>query len=175
MASLKVVVEGDEVQTQLLGDDMHGGTTSQSRIQVHHTGIETVAGVGSHVVHWLQAVEALIPMAECHQVAMCQLAPLRYARRARGVEKDEKVLGLETYTPQLLNSTSPQLLIFTIPQPHQVLRQQHISLILINDGAKLLISNQQLRIGILHHEVQALLRIAGIKRLVGAASLQHAK
>ena len=76
---LEVVVEGYEVETQFLGDDIYRGTTGQRRIHVHHAGIEAVAGVGCHIVFGFQTVIALIPMAECHQIAVLQLAPLRYA------------------------------------------------------------------------------------------------
>ena len=38
---------------------------------------------------------------------------------------------------------------------------------------QLLVGNEQTGIGILHHEIQPLCRIAGIKRLIGTACLQH--
>ena len=91
----EVVIEGYEVETQFLGDDIYRSTTGQGRIQIHHTCVETVAGIGCHVMLRLQTVVTLIPMAEADQIAVCQLAALGHTRGAAGVEEDETVGGLE--------------------------------------------------------------------------------
>ena len=82
MFALEVVVQCDKIESYFLRNDMHSGTTSQCRIGFHHVGIETIAGIGGYMMFGLQTVIALIPMAEGHKVAMCQLTTLGYARRA---------------------------------------------------------------------------------------------
>ena len=54
-----------------------------------------------------------------------------------------------------------------------VFGQQYLTLIFVHDGAQVLIGNEQLGIGILHHEVQALCGVRRVKRLIGATGLQH--
>ena len=46
-------------------------------------------------------------------------------------------------------------------------------MVFIDDGTQLLVGYQQLGTGILHHEVQALLRIGGVQRLIGTTGLHH--
>ena len=91
--ALEVVVQGYQVKAQLLGYDVYGGSTGQSGIEVHHAGIEAIAGIGRHVVLGLQCIVALIPVAEGNEVGMCQLATLRHACRTARVEKDEEAVG----------------------------------------------------------------------------------
>ena len=79
---LEIFVQGDKVEANLFGDDMDGGSASQGGIKVHHTGIEAIAGVGSHLVFGLQIVELLIPLAESHQVTMGELTALGDTRGA---------------------------------------------------------------------------------------------
>ena len=88
--ALKVFIEGDDVEAYFLGDDMGGGSAGDGGIHVHHVGIETITGVGSHFVRGMEVVVALIPMAECHDVAMLYLAAFWSAGGAGGVEQDEE-------------------------------------------------------------------------------------
>ena len=53
--------------------------------------------------------------------------------------------------------------------------EQNLALVLIDQLAQRLVDDEQLGIGVLHHEVQSLLRITGVKWLIGAASLEHAQ
>ena len=76
MVGLEVVVQGDQVQTDLLGNDMHRGTRSQGGIHIHHTGVEAVAGIGCHAVAGLQVIVTAIPVAERHQIPVLQHTPL---------------------------------------------------------------------------------------------------
>ena len=57
----------------------------------------------------------------------------------------------------------------------QVACKEHIALIFIDQGPSSLVGNEQLGISIFHHEVEALLGIAGVERLIGATGLEHAK
>ena len=90
---LEVVVQGNQIETDLLRDDMHRSTASECRIHIHHTGIKTIAGIGSHLMLRLQVIEALIPVAEGHEVAMHQLTPLGNTCRTRGIEQDKETVG----------------------------------------------------------------------------------
>ena len=162
MVRLEIIVQSDKVQTNLLRNDIDRSTCRQRRIHIHHTGIKTIAGIGSHVVTRLQVIVAAIPVAEHHQIPVLEHHPLRHARRARGIEQDEKIVGLYIEVSKSRG--------FDIPN---VFGQQHLALILVDDGSQLLVGYQHLRIGILHHEAQALSWITGVQRLVGTACLQH--
>ena len=59
---LEIVVQGNQVETHLFGDDIHCGATREGRVHVHHVGIEAIAGVGCHPAFRLQIVIAMIPM-----------------------------------------------------------------------------------------------------------------
>ena len=159
---LEVVVQGNQVQANLLGDDVHRSATGQRRIHIHHAGIEAVAGIGCHLVLRFETIITLVPMAEADKVAMRQLTPLGDTRGARSVEQDEEALRLGFGRQDSSGR-----------QTGQVLRQQHIALILIHHRAQLLIGYQQTGTRILHHEVQTLLWIARVERLVGTTGLQH--
>ena len=80
--TLKIVVEGYQVEAHLFGDDIHRGTTGQGRIHVHHTGIEAIRGIRCHLVGRLQVIVAVIVMDEGHHIAVNQLTALRHTRRA---------------------------------------------------------------------------------------------
>ena len=56
-----------------------------------------------------------------------------------------------------------------------VLRQQHFASVFIYQLTQRLVGNEQSGSSIFHHEVQTLLRISGVQRLVGTAGLQHAE
>ena len=163
MVLLEIFIQRNQVKAQFLRHNMHRSTTSECWIHIHHTGIEAIARISSHIVLWLQTIELLIPMAEADEVAMRQLAALRHTCRARGIKQDKEAVRSNLSTQSIRS----------IRKPCQILCQQHIALIFIDDIPQLFISNQQLGIGILHHEVQTLLRIAGIQRLIGTTSLQH--
>ena len=87
---LEVFIQRNEVETQLLRDDIYGGSTGERGIHIHHAGIEAITGVCSHMMLWLEVVITLIPMAETYQVGVRQLTALRNTRRTRGVEQNEK-------------------------------------------------------------------------------------
>ena len=56
-----------------------------------------------------------------------------------------------------------------------ILCQQHFAFIFIHHRTKFLVGNEELSIGILHHEVQAFLWITWVERLVSTTCLQHAE
>ena len=53
--------------------------------------------------------------------------------------------------------------------------QHHGTAVFIYLLQHLLVGYQQLGVSILHHEIQALGRVAGVKGLVGAAGFKHAQ
>ena len=75
---LKVLIQGNQVQTQFLGYDKDGRAAGQSGIHVHHACIKAVTGISSHIVFGLEVVIALVPVAEGHEVGMRQLATFGY-------------------------------------------------------------------------------------------------
>ena len=161
---LEIVVQGNKVQTQFLGHDMHAGAAGKCRVKVHRAGVEAVAGISRHLVLRLQAEAAVVPVAEGHHVAVYQLTALGNACRARCVEQDEQAVRLRLCC-RLLGGC----------EPDDVLRQEHVALIFIDHRPQFLVGNEQPGAGVLHHEVQPLGGIAGVKRLIGTASLQHAQ
>ena len=92
---LEVLVQGNQVEADLLGHDVNGGAAGEGGIHVHHAGIKAIAGIGGHPVLGLEVIVALIPVAEGHQVGMRQLAALGNARGAGGVEQDEQLVRLD--------------------------------------------------------------------------------
>ncbi len=162
---LEVVVEGYKVETQLLGDDIYRSTAGQRRIQIHHTCVETIAGVGCHVMFRFQTVVTLIPMAEADEIAVHQLTALWHTCRTRGVEEDEQIIRRNRSIRSI--RIIRKILDFSC--------QQHLTLVFVHDGSQLLVSNEQLGIRILHHEVKTLLWVRGVKGLVGTSCLQHAQ
>ena len=85
----EIVVQSHEVETQFLGDDIDGSAASQCRIHIHHTCIETIAGVCRHPVLWFQLIKTLIPMTEGYKIAVSNLAALWHPGRAGCVEEDK--------------------------------------------------------------------------------------
>ena len=79
---IEIVVQVWQVQSDIFTDDIYGGAAGDGRIDIHHTGIETVAGIGCHPVAGMQFVMPLIPMAESDEVGMQQLTALRHAGRS---------------------------------------------------------------------------------------------
>ena len=121
--TFEVVVECHEVEAQFFGYDVQGGTTSQCWIHVHHAGIETIAGVGCHIVLWFQVIVTLIPMAESDYVAMCELTSFWNTCRARGIEENEEALR-SNRSIQSIRSIQKFLNIFG---------QEYVTLVFIND------------------------------------------
>ena len=87
---IEIVVEVGEVQADVVTNDVDAGTARQRRVEVHHAGIETIAGIRRHAVGGRQPIMALIPMAESHEVAVFQLTTLRRSRGTGGVKHDEE-------------------------------------------------------------------------------------
>ena len=76
---IEVTTELRQVQTQVFRHDIDRCTAGERRIQIHHTGIETKAGVGCHLVSGMQVVVAPVPMAERHEVAVLEHHTLGHA------------------------------------------------------------------------------------------------
>ena len=160
---LEVGVHLRQRQTNVVTDDIDTRTARQCRIEVHHTAVEAVTGIARHMVLSLQFEAPLIPVAECCQVVVLQLTTLGQTRRTRGIEQDVQVGGVGLHIDGLAGYR--QLL--------DVLRQQHLTVVFAHHVAQRLVGDEQFGGGILDHEVQALLRIARVERLVGTSGLQH--
>ena len=159
---LEIVVERDKIEAQLLGNNINGSATSEGGIEVHHAGIEAITGIGGHTVLGSKGVVALIPMAESDDVGLEELAAFGNTGGARSVEKYEKAVGAGTLGQRVSGR-----------EGWEVAGEKNIALILVDQRTERLVGNQQLGAGILHHEVQALLGIARVERLIGATGLEH--
>ena len=167
VVGVEIVVKVGQVQADVLADDIDRSTTSKGGIHVHHAGVEAIAGVRCHMTLRSKPVIALVPMTEGDEVAVRQLASLRHTGRAGGVKKDEEAVGRR--------GVFKVVKVFKVLKVFKVFGEQHLALVLVHDVAQLLISNEQLGCCILHHEVQALLGIAGVERLVSTAGFQDAE
>ena len=101
--------------------------------------------------------------AEREDVLVREHAALGRAGGAAGVEEDEQVLRLRL----ALGGAGVQLA--------DIGGLEHRALEVLQDGQELLIGDQELRIRILHHELQALVRVRGVQGQVGAAGLERAQ
>ena len=164
VVGVEIVVKVGQVQAYVLAYDIDRSATSKGRIHVHHAGIEAIAGVRCHMTLRGKPVVTLIPMTEGDQVAVRQLAALGHAGRAGGVQKDEEAVGCRGVFK-----------VVKVLKVFKVFGQQHFALVLVHYVAQLFICNEQLGCCVLHHEVQALLGIAGVERLVSTAGFQNAE
>ena len=118
---LEILVQGNQVEANLLGDDVHCRTTSESGIHIHHASVEAVAGIGGNTALGIEVIVAMVPVAEGHQVAVSELAPLGHARGATGVKHDEQLTRLDGH----IGGRSAG-------QTAQILCKEHFALILID-------------------------------------------
>ncbi len=63
---IKIVVQGNQVETQLFRNDIYRGATGEGGIHVIHIGVEAIAGVCCHLVACLQVEVTVIPMDKGH-------------------------------------------------------------------------------------------------------------
>ena len=159
---LKILVEGDEVQTQFLGHNIDGCSAGERRVRIHHVGVKAVAGIGRNLAPCLEVKHLMVPVAEGHKIGVGKLAALWHTCRTRCVKQDKQLVGLDVHLGRCSSG-----------QVHDILGQQHLALVLVNDGTQFLVSDQQLGAGILHHEVQALLGITRVERLIAATGLER--
>ena len=129
---LEVDVQIGQVQSDVLADDVDAGSAGHSGIDVHHAGVEAVAGVGRHVAGIVELEAPLIPMAEGYDVAVFQLAALGHTRRATGVEHDEEVVGGDVGLHGLRG----------FGQTVDLLRQEHRTLVFIHQVSQLLVGDE---------------------------------
>ena len=132
VVGVEIVVKVGQVQADVLADYIDCSATSKGRIHVHHAGIEAIAGVRCHMTLRCQPVVTLIPMTEGDEIAVRQLAALRHAGRAGGVQKDEETVGGNRSIRRILS----------IRKILNFFRQQHFALVLVHNVAQLLISNE---------------------------------
>ncbi len=160
---VEIFIQIGKVETDVVAHNVDAGAASQSGIHIHHAGVEAIAGVGCHTVVGSETVIALIPMTEGHQVAVLQLTALRRACGTRGVKQDEQARW---------RNLSGQLAVDS-RQLFYIFGKQHLTLIFIHQLAQFLIGYEQLGVGVFHHEIQTLCRIARVERLIGATGLKH--
>ena len=86
---LEIMIQVRQVQTDILADNIDGGTTRQRRVHIHHVRIEAVRSICRYLVSGMEIVVALVPMAERHEIAVLQLASFGHARRTGGIKQDE--------------------------------------------------------------------------------------
>ena len=140
-------------------NDAYAGAAGEGGILVHHIGVETVTGKGGHAVSGLEMEVLLIPGAEVNQIALFQHAALGSTRGAGGIQQDVKAFRLGTLgrakrIRQILN----------------FFRSKDGTLV-VHQWQQLLIGNEQFGIGVLYHEIEALLRVGRVQRLVGTTRL----
>ena len=87
---IEIVIQLGQVEPDVLTYYIYGGSARERGIHVHHRGVKAVAGVCRHTAVCREVVVSLVPMAECHQIAVLQHYALRHARGAGGVEEDEE-------------------------------------------------------------------------------------
>ena len=86
-----VFVQCRQVQSHILFNDIDTCPTGDGGIYVHHAGIKSIAGIGSHPAGGVHLRLPLVPVTEVHQISVLQLASLRQACRARCIKQYEEV------------------------------------------------------------------------------------
>ena len=63
----EILVQVGQVQADVVADDVDAGTAGHCGIDVHHAGVETVAGIGCHMASLAEFEATLIPVAEARR------------------------------------------------------------------------------------------------------------
>ena len=85
----EVFVQCQQIEAEFFRNDVKGGAGGEAGIGLHHIGVETVAGVGRHLAVGCEVEPVVIPLAECHEVAVFELAAFGRARGTRSIKHDE--------------------------------------------------------------------------------------
>ena len=154
-------VQGPQVVPYLFGDDADTGAAGEGGVLVHHIGVEAVAGKGGHLVSGLELIIIPVPGAEIDQVALLQHTALGRARGAGGVQQDIQVFGLGASCG------------LAFRQVVQLVRGEYGTVVIPYQRDQFLVGNQELGVGVLDHEIEALRRVGRIQWLIGAAGLHR--
>ena len=160
--ALKVFVDGNQVEPDFFGDDMHLGPACECRVHIHHAGIKAITGVGRHATALTQVVVTLEPIAEGHNVLVFELTPFGHTRRARCVEQDEQRVRPDGHLWRLC-----------LWQRLDLAGEQHRPGVFVHHGPQFLAGDEKPSLGVFHHEVETLFGIGGVERLIGASGFQN--
>ena len=86
---IEVPTKFRQVETQVFGDDIHGCTTGESGIEIHHTSIETERSIRCYFVSGMQVIVTLIPMTKGNEVTMLELNAFGDAGGTGGIKQYE--------------------------------------------------------------------------------------
>ena len=161
---LEILVQGEEVQPDLLRDDIQGRAGREGRGEVAHVGVETEAGVGGGMGDLRDVQGGVIVPGEDGDVPVAELHALGDAGGAAGIEQDEQVVRRGSGDIGL-----------PLGQGLDLVRRQDRSLIPADEAFQAGIGDEQGGARILDHEGEALGRVGRVQRLVGAAGLQDAE
>ena len=156
-------VEKTHIVAGFLRDDVQAGPRGKGGIHIHLAAVEAIAGIGRCPALLVEVKVPLVPGAEVYQVVVLQHHALGNARGTGGIQQDKEILRLGAFG----NGTFGQGL--------QLVGGEHGSLVLVQDGQKLFFGNQKPGRCVLHHKVEALLRVGRIQRLIGTAGLEDAQ
>ena len=132
----EVFVQRNQVEAQFLGDDIQGGTHHECRPDLLQRRVETEAGIRTDAAVRFHMQSMYVCMAERHHVTLLQLTALGHTCRTAGVYHRKQALGL---------GPLHVLYVFDVLQPHDIAGQQNVAMILVHDGAQVLVGYQQLR------------------------------
>ena len=86
----EIVVQGNQIQTQVFWDDIDRSAHSERRPYLLQTSVESVAGIRSYPAGCIYLLVVTMHVTEGHHIPVFQLATLRNARRAAGVDEGEE-------------------------------------------------------------------------------------
>ena len=72
LVPFKIILNGKQIQPNLLGDDMNRSAGCQSGVHIHHIRVKAVARICRHSACFVELIEAPVPLAEAAQVAVLE-------------------------------------------------------------------------------------------------------
>ena len=160
---LEVSVKRGEVQANGLRNEVQRSAGHERGEQVADECVEAETGVCREPARGRDAGALAVMLSEHADIAVVEHAALGRARGAAGVQEDEEAVG-----PGL----RPGL---ALGQSRDVGRGQDRPLEALDQLRQALICDEHGAGGVLHHELQPVLRIGRVERLVTAAGLEHAQ
>ena len=160
----KIVLDGDQIQTDLFIDDMQLTAADQNRIHIQHMRVKAVARVRGRAAVFIHAVGCDIPLTEAAQVTVLQHNALGNAGGARCIEHDEQIARIGIFGELL-----------RVGQLRDLVGIKHGAVVVRELVHEVPVGDQILRVGVPDHEFQTLRRITRVERLITRARLQHAE
>ncbi len=156
---VEIVCQPVQVHAILFRHQIDRGTHEQTGKHVGHVDVETERGIGCHnVVLGIESVAHAVSVG--HDIAVLNLAALGQTCRAGSVEHHKQALRLGTDGCDT-----------GIVHRIQFADGDHLACIFVDHIAQVVFGNQQADASVLHHEVQALLRIAGVEGFIAHTGL----